>query len=164
LRIAKNSSKFVFLIIACNDIRGDVATDFFAASSYYPCVFVLKPGQLLHINKGRLHAFRKMSTKQLEANDCHSSLRKRCIVENNITTADCLCMSVAWDWMYRGVTQRGIQDEVIHSLNSASLARNHGRQSLAIPQLSLIETAKYCFAKFKTLIYLHASTQKQRKF
>eukprot|EP00557_Chaetoceros_sp_GSL56_P005613 CAMPEP_0176496820 /NCGR_PEP_ID=MMETSP0200_2-20121128/11393_1 /TAXON_ID=947934 /ORGANISM="Chaetoceros sp., Strain GSL56" /LENGTH=931 /DNA_ID=CAMNT_0017894789 /DNA_START=80 /DNA_END=2875 /DNA_ORIENTATION=+ len=126
--------------------------------NYYPCVFVLKPGQLLHINKGRLHAFRKMSTQQLEANDCHSSLRKKCIVENNIT-ADCICMSIAWDWMYRGVTETGINDEVYHSLDSASLARNHGKQSLAIPQLSLIQTATFFFAKFKTLAYLQKSIQ-----
>lgn len=124
---------------------------------------MLKPGQLLHINKGRLHAFRKMSTLQLEANDCHSALRQKCIVENNLTT-DCICMSIAWDWMYRGVTKRGMQDEVNHTLNSASLARSHGRQSLAIPQLSLIETAKCFLAKFKTLTSCnHELTQKQCK-
>ena len=116
--------------------------------SYYPCLFVLKPGQLLHINKGRLHAFRKMSCSQLEANDCHSAIRPQVIKDFNITK-DVVCMSVAWDWMYRGNTCEGIKEEVVQTLDSVKLARDHNTQILAIPQLSIIETAKFHLAKFK---------------
>lgn len=116
--------------------------------SYYPCLFVLKPGQLLHINKGRLHAFRKMSRSLLEANDCHSTIRAQVIKDRNITK-DVVCMSVAWDWMYRGKTCEGIKEEVVQTLDSVKLARDHNTQSLAIPQLSIIETAKFHLAKYK---------------
>ena len=40
---------------------------------YCPSVFVLKAEQYLHINKGRLHAFRKLQD---------------------------FCFSIAWDWMF----------------------------------------------------------------
>jgi len=108
---------------------------------------VLKPGQLLHINKGRLHAFRKMSCSQLEANDCHSVIRPK-VMKNCKITKDVVCMSVAWDWMYRGKTYEGIKEEVVQTLDSVRLARDHNIQSLAIPQLSIIETAKFHLAKY----------------
>ena len=112
---------------------------------------MLKPGQLLHINKGRLHAFRKMSCSQLEKNDCHSAIRSQVINDFKITK-DVVCMSVAWDWMYRGKTYEGIKEEVVQTLDSVRLARDHNMQSLAIPQLSIIETAKFHLAKYKVAI------------
>jgi len=119
--------------------------------SYYPCVFVLKPGQLLHINKGRLHAFRKMSRSPLEANDCHSAIRTNVIDECAITK-DIVCTSVAWDWMYLGKTREGIQEEVAQTLDSVKLAIGNGSKSLAIPQLSIIETAKVHLAKYQVAV------------
>jgi len=115
-------------------------------NSYYPCVFVLKPRQHLHINKGRIHAFRKASHIPREAHDCHAGVTSR-IFEEDMIEQDVLCTSVAWNWMYRGTTCEGITEEVSQSLGAAKLAREHGRQSLAIPQLSLIEMAKFHLAR-----------------
>jgi hypothetical protein len=67
---------------------------------YCPSVFILKPGEHLHINKGRLHAFRKMTFDELPENDCHAQLRKNMILElkaQNIHRPP-LCISVAFDW------------------------------------------------------------------
>ncbi len=53
-------------------------------NSYYPCVFILKPGQFLHINKGRLHAFRKAGCDPVDPKDCHSHLREELIANGTI--------------------------------------------------------------------------------
>ncbi len=52
------------------------------------------------INKGRLHAFRKLTFDDLPENDCHAQLRKEVIAElraKNIHRPP-LCISVAFDW------------------------------------------------------------------
>lgn len=118
--------------------------------NYYPCVFILKPGQLLHINKGRLHAFRKMSRSPLDQNDCHYKLRRE-IVNLNSITDERWCMSVAWDWMFLGDSIKGINEEVISTLECAQLLQLEGKQSLAIPQLCLIELAKYHLTQHRYL-------------
>lgn len=66
-------------------------------SSYYPSIFVLRPGQHLHINKGRLHTFRKVKAEPLEQDDCHHDLR-RTLLNEGLTEQDELCISVAFDW------------------------------------------------------------------
>ena len=103
---------------------------------------------MLHINKGRLHAFRKMSCKALEQNDCHQEVRKSVVEKNNITS-EVKCTSVAWDWMYLGTTLEGIKAEVSQTANSVKLARDNLKQSLAIPQVSIVEKVKYELAQFK---------------
>ena len=68
--------------------------------SYEPSVFILGPGEHLHINKGRLHAFRKMTFEQLPESDCHCLLRQQKIAElqaQGLTKAP-ICISVAYDW------------------------------------------------------------------
>jgi hypothetical protein len=108
---------------------------------YCPSIILLKPGQLIHINKGRLHAFRKMSTANLPVDDCHYRLRKDLIAEQNLK-AEVLCVSIAWDWMFRGLTARGINRELLTTLEAATLNRKRGRVSLAIPELSLLRMAQ----------------------
>jgi len=53
-----------------------------------------------------------------------------------------ICSSIAWDWMYKGVTQDGINREVSSALECAQLNREHRLQSLAIPETSLLFLAK----------------------
>lgn len=106
---------------------------------------MLKPGQFIHIGKGRLHAFRKMSNRPLPKDDCHYELRQQVLNENNFDTEQ-LCVSIAWDWMFRGHTPRGIYREVVATLEAAILTRKRGRLSLAIPELSLLRMAQ-SFAK-----------------
>lgn len=102
---------------------------------------MLKPGQLIHIGKGRLHAFRKMSNKPLPENDCHCTLRQQ-IINNETSGKEELCVSIAWDWMFRGSTARGIYREVVATLEAAILTRKRGRLSLAIPELALLRMAQ----------------------
>ena len=118
-------------------------------------MFILKPGQHLLINKGRLHAFRKMTFDELPENDCHAQLRKNMIAElkaQNIRRPP-LCVSVAFDWyvsasgscLFRapvlfincsncpfclcrsfiGITAEGINRELATTLESAALCRNY---------------------------------------
>lgn len=66
---------------------------------YCPSVFVLKPGQMIHINKGRLHMFRKMGPEELHKDDCHAKLREAARQEGKLDpTEEEVCRSVAWDW------------------------------------------------------------------
>lgn len=110
--------------------------------SYCPSVFTLEPGDLVHINKGRLHAFRKMSTSKLAEGDCHAERRRSIVESKGIAGTEQLCVSVAWDWMYRGVTSRGINREMCTVLEGSTLNRRNGVTSLAIPELSLLQMAK----------------------
>jgi hypothetical protein len=109
--------------------------------SYCPTVCIVKPGQLIHLNKGRLHAFRKMSTAKLPEQDCHFELREQVKAEKNFKGEE-LCISVAWDWMFRGVTAEGIHREVCSVLEATILNRKHGKLSLAIPELSLLQMSR----------------------
>ena len=108
---------------------------------YCPTVCIVKPGQLIHINKGRLHAFRKMSISPLPDDDCHKDLREALIEEEKLK-GEQLCISVAWDWMFRGVTSAGINREVFSTLEATILNRKNNRASLAIPEMSLLQMAK----------------------
>lgn len=61
---------------------------------YAPIVLILCPGQLLHIGKGRLHAFRKLSSDRLPPGDCHEEARSK------ITgSVPAMQVSLAWDLM-----------------------------------------------------------------
>jgi len=127
--------------------------------NYYPSVFILKPGQLVHINKGRLHAFRKMGLTPLCENDCHRVLRTETIREEKLTS-EVICISIAWDWMYRGVTTVGISEELESTLTCASLAVENGRQSLAIPETSTIHLVRSLIAEYKAGETLNFSDNK----
>jgi len=109
--------------------------------NYYPSVFILKPGQYLHINKGRLHAFRKLSPSRLPPADCHASLRHNLLRDEKLADEQ-LCLSVAWDWMYQGVTAEGTNREVASMLECARLNRENLVQSLAIPETCLLQIAR----------------------
>lgn len=118
--------------------------------NYYPCVFILEPGQLLHIGKGRLHAFRKMTCDNLEPSDCHYALRKEIIQQRGILH-DPLCFSIAWDWMFMGHTQEGTQNEVQAVLDCEKLAFQNAVRSLATPDICLIEMAKEELARLESI-------------
>lgn len=124
---------------------------------YYPSVFILKAGQLVHINKGRLHAFRKLAPSALPDTDCHSDLRNQVLQTKEKPTED-ICFSVAWDWMFKGVTSDGINREVSGILECSRLNREHHLQSLAIPEASLLFLAKENIAKYRTESKNGAST------
>ena len=67
--------------------------------SYCPSVFILRPGQHLHINKGRLHSCRKLTPDPLPDEDCHAVLRKQLLEEvGTAEQSQFLCLSVAFDW------------------------------------------------------------------
>jgi hypothetical protein len=108
---------------------------------YCPTLCIVKPGQLIHINKGRLHAFRKMSTSALRDDDCHKELREK-VIEEHCLSGEELCISIAWDWMYRGISTTGINREVCTILEASILNRKMRRVSLGIPEFSLFQMAK----------------------
>jgi hypothetical protein len=113
---------------------------FLLKTRYCPSVFILKPGQLVHINKGRLHAFRKLSSSSLQEEDCHYSLRQTILP--SLHGKDLTCVSVAWDWMFKGVTGEGINREVSSILECARLNQKQQVQSLAIPETALLFLAR----------------------
>jgi hypothetical protein len=109
--------------------------------SYCPTVFILEPGQMVHINKGRLHAFRKMSTQELEVTDCHATLRAELLGKVPLRKEQ-VCFSIAWDWMYRGVTERGIAREVAAVMTCASLNRLRSIKSLGAVETVLLHLSR----------------------
>ena len=101
---------------------------------------------MVHINKGRLHAFRKLAPTSLPETDCHHDLRHE-ILQKKADLSEDICFSIAWDWMFKGVTSEGINREVSGILECARLNREHHLQSLAIPETSLLFLAKDKIAK-----------------
>ncbi len=82
-----------------------------------------------------------MSTCQLPKDDCHFDLRDR-VISNEKLSNDITCVSVAWDWMYRGITVEGIHKELKDTLDCVERARAKGLQSLAIPETALFRSAR----------------------
>ena len=70
-------------------------------NGYMPMVFVLGPGEYLHIGHGRIHMFRNMAADPLPPTDCHYHLRKKTIEQNRLarqsTLPSSMCVSFAHD-------------------------------------------------------------------
>ena len=87
--------------------------------SYAPIRLVLKPGQLLFINKMRLHIFRKLSFyEQLDEKDCFHKLREQLIASTPLNERDDRCVSLAWDTIFIGISSLGIARELTTSLRA----------------------------------------------
>jgi hypothetical protein len=82
-----------------------------------------------------------MATSKLPESDCHCETRAK-VIEQNQLTGETICMSVAWDWMFRGTTTAGINREVCSVIEATILNRKYGKVSLAIPETSLLQMAK----------------------
>ena len=83
-----------------------------------------------------------MATSKLPEWDCHAKQRQKLIESKGIEGQEKFCISIAWDWMYRGITSAGINKEVCTILEGASLNRKNNVTSLAIPELALLQMAK----------------------
>lgn len=113
---------------------------------YCPSVFILKPGQHVHINKGRLHAFRKMTEGTLPVKDCHFTLRQNLLKTENIQKAP-LCVSIAWDWQFTGINASAINREVTSSLECQILVDKRAEMKcLAIPKACLLAMGQACLS------------------
>ena len=112
--------------------------------NYCPSVFILKEGQHIHINKGRLHAFRKLTPETLPTTDCHFELRDALIKENGLSRkAPPKCVSIAWDWQFSGVHAEGIHRETMSILESAFMVDKQKEcKCLAIPKASILAMAR----------------------
>jgi hypothetical protein len=98
---------------------------------------ILGPGELIHINKGRFHCFRKLTVDLLPEFDCHAQLRKTYVETNGLTADDSLCVSVAWDWLYMGYTAEGINREISNVSRNTYQCRNKAKKALAPAEFSL---------------------------
>ena len=110
--------------------------------SYCPSVFILRPGQQVHINKGRLHAFRKLTPDVVDANDCHKELRLHVVKNETMEKLQNICISVAWDWMYLGNSSEGVNREVVSILECTAINKILRKLSLAIPELCILALAQ----------------------
>ena len=106
---------------------------------------------MLHINKGRLHAFRKLSPFALPSFDCHAELRAQVLQESKTPWVEQRCMSVAWDWEFKGVTAEGINRELVSTLECSKLNREHNVQSLAVPETSILFMARRYVSEYEQL-------------
>ena len=135
--------------------------------NYCPSVFVLSPGQMVHINKGRLHAFRKLSPFALPPSDCHAELRAAVLEQSENPSIEQTCISVAWDWEFKGATAEGINREMVSTLECSKLNRKHNMQSLAVPETSILFMARRYVAEYEQQISLmsvdHQNEAAERK-
>ena len=101
-----------------------------------------------------------MATSKLPDDDCHRILRSKLISECQLSN-DITCISIAWDWMYRGITPKGIDEELGSTLTCVALARAKGRQSLAIPETAIFRLAKSLLSEYagdKNIISIPSAT------
>jgi hypothetical protein len=82
--------------------------------------------------------------------DCHAEQRKHLVARTGISGLEKMCISVAWDWMNRGVTPDGINREVCTVLEGTILNKRSGVTSLAIPELSLLQMATFVPSKARS--------------
>ena len=119
--------------------------------NYAPSVFILSPGQMLHINKGRLHAFRKLSPFALPSFDCHAELRAQLLKKIDNPGEEKTCTSIAWDWEFKGVTAEGIDQEVTSMLECSKLNRERKVGSLGVAETSILFMARRHVSEYKEL-------------
>ena len=81
----------------CFSVYHHLESHFCMPFSFYPSVFILLPGQHLHINKGRLHCFRKASPESLSLQDCHYKLREE-LIATTPHPSSYVFLSIAYDW------------------------------------------------------------------
>ena len=109
---------------------------------------VLGPGEFLHINKGRLHMFRKASVEPYS-------------IEHNLHYLHDICVSVAWDWLYEGYSTSGVAREMAQALSAAQFNRDGsaGRTvaSLGIPATAITAATKALVAKSTSIANAHYS-------
>ena len=128
--------------------KDDVAS--WKCMNYCPSVFILKPGQHVHLNKGRIHAFRKVSPHKLPSDDCHFSLREALLEEDTFQQASQkLCISIAWDWMFMGADANSINREVACIMESSAHCRKKQKSTLAIPGFTLLWMMRQLSLRFK---------------
>lgn len=78
----------------------------------------------------------------LPLSDCYSKIRADLIEEEeNITYSKTLCLSLAWDWMFKGISSEGINREILSILEYAKLNRQNNAITLAIPETYLLQMA-----------------------
>ena len=105
--------------------------------SIVPTILILAPGELLHIGKGCLHCFRKLTLDVLPDTDVHESLRKTLVKGLSNTRLD-FCVSIAWDWMYTGCTEDSQQRELAHVMQKPRATKS----TLALPETCLLRMAE----------------------
>ena len=108
---------------------------------------------MVHINKGRLHAFRKLSPFALPSSDCHADLRAAVLEQSENPLIEQTCISVAWDWEFKGVTAEGINREMVSTLECSKLNRKHNMQSLAVPETSILFMARRHVADYEQQLF-----------
>lgn len=88
----------LFRTICVLTIQHNPKSLFNNTNSYCPSVFTLGPDEHLHINKGRLHCFRKVSPEELRPTDCHYEQRVELLKQQQQDPLSFLATSVAFDW------------------------------------------------------------------
>lgn len=120
-----------------------------------PTCFSLREGELVHINKARLHAFRKieMPTGQSTSN-CSNPTRS-----NIRPFPSNVCVSVAWDWTFQGFSAKGVFEEARTALENAASNQILRAHSLGIPKTCAIMAASSSLSLFESLSRAEDSTK-----
>ena len=125
--------------------------------SYCPSVFLLQSGQTLHIPKGCIHAFRKLSNSPLPPDDCHAALRKQ-YLEGKSANEEEICISIAWDWAWLGGSSTStVEQEFNYLSDAASINRDLCIGPGVAHVLSLLQMAE-------RIAHLQAKSKKDLKY
>ena len=153
---------FLFSLLNCNG----TLTHACQQNSYHPSVFLLKEGQALHIRKGILHAFRKLSTDALPSDDCHADLRAQYVQtlckDKQVVLQETECISFAWDWVWTGNDSYGIGKQLKLALEANNEHQQVEAPSSSIVQFSILQMAKQIALPVSTDEQQQQQQQQQR--
>ena len=107
-------------------------------------LLILEPSQLLFIDAGRLHIFRKMGYTKLPETDPFHEMRKKYLHEDHFSelNSNRWSVAIAWDFVYIGFTKKGILRLASQKwLNSIYAARSgYGSQGCIETPLMILLT------------------------
>lgn len=107
-------------------------------------LLILEPSQLLFIDAGRLHIFRKMGYTKLPETDPFHEMRKKYLHEDHFTelNSNRWSVAIAWDFVYIGIQKEGILRLATQKwLNSIYAARSgYGSQGCIETPLMILLT------------------------
>ena len=89
-----------------------------------------------------------MSICKLDSSDCHFKVRSEIIEKKKLKT-DSLCMSIAWDWSFKGYSRLGMAEELETALKSAKIATKESKATLAITETCLFHTAEQTVSDYE---------------
>lgn len=98
--------------------------------------------------------FRKVDwTEDLNADDCHFEMRKKLGNDLGEGKKDNRCVSLAWDWIYKGYTSLGVAREISTTLKAHNRKASSNRSNVDGDGEQILGKVMHCIIVFARMLY-----------